>query len=124
MRLRADSPAKIARPLDGRVLRVVRADAVAAAVHVVVKLVGSHQVQTAGFELQVAAIRIVETAVIAVQEQVAAARVVRSSPIAPWTVFEDLVQVLFRPGAAAMSSEVETWYVKSQADLPIWWLPR
>ena len=65
--------------------RAVRADAVAAAVHLRVKLIGCREVQPARFELQVGAEGIVEAAVIAVQEQVAAARVVAagSSPETP-----------------------------------------
>src|SRR6516225_4590852 len=70
--------AEVARPVHGPVDRVVRADAVAAAVDTAVQLVGCHQVQAAVLELQVAAVRIIEPAVIAVEEQVAAPGIVRS----------------------------------------------
>src|SRR6202035_5908921 len=66
---------------QGSVEPAVRADAVAAAVHLGVKLVGCREIEGTHLVLQVGAEGPVEAAVIAVQEQVAAARVVSSGTV-------------------------------------------
>src|ERR1043166_9441980 len=66
---RRDGIAKRGYSGYGPINRVIRADTVAAAVHLAVKFVSRHQIEAACFELQVAAVRIIETAVIAVQVQ-------------------------------------------------------